>query len=178
MAKKKAAYIPEEPKPKDGNVFVHVLYTQDETGGRSRSNEPYSQRDDAYKTTTFRSALIGTMKDTDRYYSFRTFEAPKSAFDQPRGCIYAVVGYYRDGDTFGSSHGNMHIVDIFGNVQKAHAVASRLETDAKTDDSIYGSVKYPWGGYFASLERIEVVTLTVIGGDDSVFGNPDDLPSW
>lgn len=178
MSKKKATYVPVEPKPKDGNVFVHVMYTQDERGGQSRSKEMYSQRDDAHKTTTFRGALVGTLKDTERYYySVRTFEAPKSAFDHPRGCIYAVVGYYRDGDTFGCSYGNMHIVDVFGNSQKAHAVASRLETDAKTDDSIYGSVKYPWGGYFASLERIEVVTLTVIGGPEAI-GNPDDMPSW
>jgi len=177
-ARKKRPNKP-EPPPKD-TISVHVLYSQVTTGGEALSNEPYASRAPEHTTTTFKGAVVGG--DPWSPWNYDTFEVPRDAFSVPRSHIYAVVGYYSDGDSFHSSYGNMHIVDVYGNPEKAHAVAVALQKeDKKAHQSIFGSAFHvPWGGYFSRLESIQIEVLPVLGiaaiGSDN--RDPKDIPSW
>lgn len=170
-------------------LTLHVLYSQSESGGGHTSSERYSRREDRHTSTSFKGAVIspkGERPTQTNSWDSNSFDVPKAAFETPRAHVYAVVGYYSDGDTFGSSYGNMHIVDVYGNLEKANAVAQvlRLE-DKEKNQSIFGSKRYvPWGGYFSRLESIEVEVLSVLVthvDTDSSVGtgkDPNDLPSW
>lgn len=161
---------------------LHVLYTQESKGGKPKGKGAYASRTDQHTTTTFKGAVLGE----DVPYGgvrYSTFEVPKVEFDKGRTQVFAVVGYYSDGDSFGNSYGNMHIVDVYGNPDKAYAVARVLQKESKAEtESIFGSqFRVPWGGYFAHLERVEVETLAVIRRDMIVSGDstdPNDIPSW
>lgn len=178
-------------------VFIHVLYDEHETGGEPESDEPYCNRSDKNTTVHFRGALVVGTKGVNLYemgYSSfsNAFPAPKAAFEPPRTTVYAVVAYYSDGDTFGHSYGNLFIVDVYGNMDKAQAVAEQIRHDdrvekGKKNPSIFGeSTRYvPWGGYFARLERVEVEVLHVLRTSMNPADtkqeppkNPNDIPSW
>ena len=173
----------EKVEPLKDTLSLHVLYTQTSTGGESKSNEPYSGRTDEHTTTTFKGAIVGKYP-TYSNWSHETFEVPKEAFAAPRSHVYAVVGYYSDGDTFGHSYDNMHIVDVYGNIEKANAVAKSLETESKEKhESIFGSkMRVPWGGYFSHLDRIDIEILSLMGAEvnytDLGDQDPNDIPSW
>lgn len=131
--------------------WVHILYSQEVTGSTY--------------TTNFKGALVTNDEGVPPAYCFyatASFEVPSLVFDTPRNAVYAVVGYYTDGDTFGTSHGNVAIVSVYGNPTKAHAVAQALlTTDAKRPPFLNGRY-VPWGGYFTSLEKVEVETLVIL----------------
>jgi len=185
--------VPEPPKPE--TVKLHVLYSQTSEGGDPESDEPYSNRSDENTSTTFRGAVVGDVSSFR--WNHQTFEVPKEAFASPRDRVFAVVGYYTDGDTFGTSYGNMHIVEVCGNIEHAHALARALEAEDRAErkernPSIFGGSKryVPWGGYFNRLERIEVEVLNILSisadPDDSgekarldgPIPDPDNFPKW
>lgn len=132
-------------------VWVHVLYSQELFG------KTY--------TTKFRGAIVTeeeTLPSAYCFYRTASFQVPASAFDSPRNIVHAVVGYYSDGDTFGTSHGHVDVVSVYGNPAKAHAVAQALlSTNAKSPSFLKGR-RVAWGDYFSSLEKVEVETLTII----------------
>jgi hypothetical protein len=194
---RKSRKVVEEKKKDPNTVYVHVLYTQWSEGGEAESEERFSNRSDETTSTTFKGAVVSAeeysdLSSVDHSMSKQTFPAPRAAFEESRALIYAVVGYYSDGDTFGHSYGNMFIVDVYGNLEKANAVAEQLrrDDDAGTKDkhsSIFGdSNRYiPWGGYFSRLERIEVQVLHILqlsmNPADSSKEPPknlNDIPSW
>lgn len=160
---------------KEETLTVHVLYSQDRTGDREERTCNY--------TTHFKGAVVTATGQYPRGDLMEHFQVPKAAFEKPRSVVYAVVGYYSDGDTFGHSSGYIHIVDVYGNMEKAYAVADLLRQDSQaTNDSIFGSRHFPWGGYFASLDSIDVVALPILsldtGDTATTTKNHKDIPSW
>lgn len=162
---------------------LHVLYMQTSKGGKQKGEGAYASRTDKHTTTAFKGAVLGEDVPYGGGVCYDTFEVPKVEFDKGRTQVFAVVGYYSDGDSFGNSYGNMHIVAVYGNPDKAYAVARVLEKESKEEnESIFGSqFRVPWGGYFSRLERVDVEPLSVIRRDMGVSGtntDPNDIPSW
>lgn len=181
MSKKKLKYQKADPPKVEETYTLCVLYDQHED-----EHEDGDQRDSS--TSTFFKGAILLKEDVSPYslgfsWSHKGFKVPKAAFEEPRAHVYAVVGFYSDGDTFHHSSGNMHIVDVYGNLEKANAVADMLRKEKdEANASIFGS-KYhvPWGGYFSRLESIQVEVLAMLSNQVEGGGagkNPDDLESW
>lgn len=152
-------------KPDEEMVTLAILYETSESGGGSDGE---GGREDTYITTSFKGAYIGEPQSKSYRMSCKTFEVPKKEFEAVlRTHLYVVVCYYSDGDTFSHSHGHMQMEGVYGNLQKAQAVAAQWE---KAETA-------PWKHYFASLDRVSVEVLPIIGTATPV-GDPNDIPSW
>jgi hypothetical protein len=182
-AKKK--HSDKKPESTQEMTTLYVLYTQTSKGGQSKGKGLYEGRTDRYTTTAFKGAVLAEAPPYAHGTSYESFEVPKIEFEKGRTQVFAVVGYYDDGDSFGNSFDNMHIVAVYGNPAKAYAVARVLEKENKeATESIFGSAfRVPWGGYFSRLARVEVESLSVVRmdlkkADTTEDIDPNDIPSW
>jgi hypothetical protein len=82
---------------------------------------------------------------------------------KPGMVVYPVLVVYGTGDTFGNSSGNVVLVDVFDDAEKARGLEIAIrESNAYT--FIYEGKEYysgTWTGYFEHLEDIIVETEVV-----------------
>lgn len=78
--------------------------------------------------------------------------------------VFPVIVQYGTGNTFGHSSGNIEVVAILDNAEKATELRDIIESEKYTSSfefegqTIY---TYNWTGYFESLERVFVETELV-----------------
>ncbi len=86
---------------------------------------------------------------------------------KPGMVVYPVLVIYGTGDSFGHSSGNVHLVDVFDNAEKARGLEQAIRESAqeayKYELTYEGKEYYAgyWTGYFESLEDVIVETEVV-----------------
>lgn len=77
------------------------------------------------------------------------------AFDPEKARrAHLVVVRHKDGDTFGTSYGNVYIEGAYLKRREANQIARSIEDDT------YEGYK-AWSGFFMGLENVEVVSLDI-----------------
>lgn len=80
--------------------------------------------------------------------------------------VYVIIANYSSGDSFGRGYGtNLDICSIHKDEQTAHHNLAILR-DSKINTIRLDDYFKPWGGYFESLDSIEVYTMIVGGPND------------
>lgn len=148
----------ETPETKTQYYFV-LEYSTQSTGGDRTSDEAYSSRTPKYLTQNIigLKKFINTLTETKEknyrneynFYRSDSLLVKEETFNFDK--VYCVLVFYRDGDTFGTTHGNLHFDSVHGTQEEAIKRAEQIE--AEKDD---GSITDPWKGYFSELESVEI----------------------
>lgn len=151
------------------SVWVSWEYTHCEGGGicEGQEDQSYPSRETEYKDHEVHAAY--TTDSDDRGWS-RYNERMDVDFEPVSGEeVFVVVATYGTGDTFGSSEGNVCIVDVFKDEARADSIARDIRHDDDKGLDPYGDAKKakqqkftgykPWAGYFDSLGHVEVHRL-------------------
>lgn len=149
-------------------VWVSWEYTHCSGGDicDGEEDEDYPQRETEYKDHKVHGVF---MDDSDSRGWSRHNEREAVTFEPVTGAeVFVVAVTYGDGDSFGSSSGNVQIVGVYDDEEIADAIAKNIRADDSNSDR-YGNVKKgkkehytgykAWTGYFESLEGVEVHRL-------------------
>jgi hypothetical protein len=113
---------------------------------------------------------IRELEIVDSDYSYRDVIAD---FDVKSGdIVFLVYALYSDGDSFGSSTGNIEYVAVYKSKEKAEACVKQINDSVDKSRNTYSmeyttesgsvlTVSCPWIGYFNRLESAEVRRLIV-----------------
>lgn len=139
--------------------YYVLKYSTTSTGGERTSDEPYTKRNPKYLTHNIvglekfiNNATKTKEKNYQNEYSFYRSDSllvkeEKFNFEK----VYCVLVFYIDGDTFSTTHGNLHFDSVHGTQEEAIKRAEQIE--AEKDD---GAITDPWKGYFNELESVEI----------------------
>jgi hypothetical protein len=144
--KKKAKTVPPPPPPKR----LYLGYKTSSSGGQRESDEPYSSRSPEYIEVTFTSLS----RESGTFFG-HNIEVTDEVYAADE--VYLVVVRYRDGDSFGSSHGNWTVWAAVATEAEAIKIGRDIESGALHKDGHY----LPWEGYFNSLEGVETHSFRV-----------------
>jgi len=102
MAKKKSIPPPPEPKPK----YLYLSYEETSTGGDyADGEEGDSFRNRSPRNTTVSFTALSRVQDKGTFFpSCSCVEVSDDVYAAER--VFLVIYRHRDGDTFGTSHGN------------------------------------------------------------------------
>lgn len=146
---------------------LYVSYTERSTGGERHSDEPYSSRAPTYNEVT----ITGLHTNPPKSLYKRSVDV-RSPSVNLNDRVFLLAVTHSDGDSFGTSHGNVHFEGVYSNVKDAKAVAKSIK------NGTYEGYM-PWDGYFSHLEDIEIhamyVTETVDDTDDTDDDDYDDV---
>ncbi len=98
---------------------------------------------------------------SDPHFDIETIE-PDANFEYAK-CVYVVLVRYYDGDTFGSTTGLHKIMGVYADNKDAECIRDAIKGkyyDSKQNRGS-GYDGNPWTGYFAGLESVDVVRLTL-----------------
>lgn len=140
-------------------LYLSLDYSENRTGGGRKSDEEWSDRFPTYITVEFHSLSRGS----SRLYNGNV-EVTREQYEAQE--LYVVIVRYRDGDTFGSSHGHWTVAGVALTADEAR----KIEADARkpqTDISHYRE----WDGYFSGLEGVEIHCFRI--REDNGGGNED-----
>lgn len=145
--KKKAKTVPPPPPPKR----LYLGYKTSSSGGQQESDEPYSSRSPEYIEVTFTSLS----RESGTFFG-HNIEVTDEVYAADE--VYLVVVRYRDGDSFGSSHGNWTVWAAVATEAEAIKIAGSITDGSlvKEEEKAKGRVYFPWTGYFNGLEGVEV----------------------
>lgn len=133
---------------------VEVHYSQGHEGGdivAGEENTPWPNHTPVIYTTGIESVnLIGSEYPLGGERVAVNFDPKKYVGKQ----VSLVVVKYQSGDTFGTSHGNVHFEGCYPTQKHAEAVARKIR-----HDSYEGYA--PWKGYFERLEEVYIETMTL-----------------
>lgn len=142
--KAKSAALSHPPAPPPGKR-LYLGYKTSSSGGQQESDEPYSCRSPEYITVTFTSLS----RESGTFFGHNIEVADE---------VFIVVVRYRDGDSFGSSHGNWTVWAATATEAEAIKIAGSITDGSlvKEEEKAKGRVYFPWTGYFNGLEGVEV----------------------
>lgn len=163
-----------EPEP--FRVWVNWEYTCVTGGGicEGQEDDSYPSRETEYKDHEVHGVYSEDAKDGRGWSCYN--ESIDVEFDPTPGeNVWLVVVTYGDGDTFGSSSGNVCVVGCYNEEAHADSIASDIRADDRDADRDYRrSLKKSrkerftgykaWTGYFNSLEGVEVHRLCMDEG--------------
>ena len=93
-------------------------------------------------------------KNKPTTWDFKALEVSPEVF--MAHTIYLVCVYYRTGDSFGFSTGNLDVYKVYDNPEEARALAAEIEADKHQPSNN----NYPvWRGYFEEVEYTDVVAM-------------------
>lgn len=135
-----------------GNELI-LCYEIHTTGGQicsGQENDAWPDREPTYHEVTFLSLhRLGSKRlSFDHEIVYAEFNPTRARH------AYLVVVRHKDGDTFGTSHGNVYIEGVYRTEKEANQIAKSIE-----DDSYKGYKA--WSGYFMGLESVEVVSMNI-----------------
>jgi len=164
--------------PTEETVTLWVVWTESESGGdicNGDENESWPSYEDTYIDAHFKGVYVGDCVPGNNAWRDKSecVTVPKAAFEAiPRSVVYAVIARYRDGGTFASTSGYVFVGGVFGSYDRAQEKLKELETGGGY------SIYIPWGGYFSSLESIEVMPLPIINGGSTTKLADGALADW
>lgn len=133
---------------------LFVNYSEEHLGGgeicEGQENDAWPSHEDVIQRFDVDNI---TLKNVTPYHEEVLFDLPEPT---PVG-LFVVVAHYYDGGTFGRTCGYGSIEGVFSTHEEAQARATDIEKGAP---SIKGYT--PWTGYFAGLERTEVVLAPLL----------------
>lgn len=139
-------------KNREGHELV-LCYEERTTGGEIREgqeNESYPDREPTYHDVR----LLSLHRPDSNRLSWNR-ETVYTQFDPARARrAHLVVVRHKDGDTFGTSHGNVYIEGAYRTRKEAEEIARSI------GDGTYKGYK-AWDGYFMGLESVDVVSLHI-----------------
>lgn len=168
--KAKSAALSRPPPPPPGKR-LYLGYKTSSSGGQRESDEPYSCRSPEYITVTFTSLS----RESGTFFG-HNIEVTDEVYAADE--VFIVVVRYRDGDSFGSSHGNWTVWAATATEAEAVKIAESitdgsLVKEAEKAKGNGGWVSFPWTGHFNGLEGVEVHGFRVAAKppeDKSEFG--------
>lgn len=101
--------------------------------------------------------------------SWDTFDISQKEYDAITDSVWAVVVTYSDGDTFGSSSGNIEVACLTVDLEVAKECAAAISKDGRNSghfdtfrESHPGICKHysSWTGYFNGVEGIDIIHLS------------------
>ena len=130
---------------------LYIEYNTSSEGGHALSDERWSDRSDEHTTVDFIRLHRNPPANRFFYDSIELSHPEMAKMDK----LYLAVVRYTTGDTFGTSYGHWHIVDV----APTYEIAS-----AMLEEALKPSVKgyKPWEGYFERFEGTEIHTLEVV----------------
>lgn len=137
---------------------LYINYSSSRSGRESKSNEPYSNREDEYREVEFH----GIYRNSPDAFFYDSREVSEEVFNSDK--VYMVVVRYESGDTFGRTFGNWHIFDIFATEKEADHISGLIE-----NDKLDGYVR--WKGYFERFQWVEIHEFKV--NQDAPSQNPN-----
>lgn len=145
-------------------MYVYISYSEMTTGGGIRAGEeneewPPSQNP-TYIDFVLKQVYIGEEEKINKSKTVGWEKHREKVFFHAKegSEVHIVVVRYKDGDTFGTSHGNFYIEGVYATYDEAYNVSEAIYN--KTYKG--GEYNYvPWEGYFSSLEDVEIHTRTV-----------------
>lgn len=146
---------PPDPKPP---LFLSLDYNENRTGGERESDEQWSSRRPTYITVEFHSLSRGSSR-----LSNGNIEVTQEQYDARE--LFVVIVRYRDGDTFGTSHGHWTVAGVALTADEARKIEA--EAHGPKPDSHYRE----WDGYFNGLESVEIHCFTI--RDDNSRTSPE-----
>ena len=141
---------PQPPPPPQKRLYLS--YKTSSSGGERESDEPYSCRSPQYIEVTF-TALS---KESGSFFG-HNIEVTDEVYAADE--VFLVVVRYRDGDTFGTSHGNWTVWAATASEADALKIAETIEDGSLEKERSKANRGYsglPWTGYFCGLEGVEV----------------------
>ena len=135
---------------------IYLGYSESRSGGGIRPGEEdmaYAQREDSYIDFTPDGLYIKPAGSQE------TIDVDFNPTEYVNENVYMVLVRYRDGDTFGCTHGNWYIEGVYLDAKKAQRISRQISTNK------YKGEYLPWEGYFSSLESVEVWGTTVRDGE-------------
>ena len=151
-------------KESKDELILWVLWSEVETGGEvceGEEDKKWASHEPSYIDANFKGVYVGEVPPGGFRWSEKSesFTIPKTAFEaEVRTQVYAVIARYSDGNTFGSSYGNVYVGGVYGSYERAAEKIKELEACSKDDYTV------PWNGYFNSLESLGVETLQILNG--------------
>lgn len=135
---------------------LYVNYEEKYLGGGEQTY-PYEEGLYVSHNDVLRSfgVISITLENTSPYHETIDYDLP----NPPPNGLFVVVAHYYDGGTFGRTCGYGSIEGVFATHEEAAVRATKIDSGAP---SIKGYT--PWGGYFAGLERTEVVLVPIVRG--------------
>ena len=146
-------------------IRLWFSYTSSAYGGEALSEEPYADRADEHREVSFHGCYNAGPDGLN--FDSTSVEVSKEVFEAKK--VYLVVVRYEDGDTFGRSYGNWHIVDVVLTEEEARDIDSGIRSKTYTDKCGYNC----WEGYFNRLESVEIHEFPVLGKMPG-----EDKPVW
>lgn len=143
--------------------YLHLHYKQVYSGGYPVEEEegPFVDREPTYVDL----ALLQLYRDHEDWTpgTDRAVPVTEEVWNAP--CVYLVVPRYRDGDTFGTTHGLWTVTAITTTLEEAKKIKAEVLKNAN-DDSYEVPWEDPWNGYFSKLESVEIHEMKVEGKAD------------
>jgi hypothetical protein len=142
-----------QPEP-EHEVYVCYTYTSTSGGGicPGQEDDDWPSHEPEYKS----HEVNGVFTKYQEHRGWDHYCDHIGVFFEPTPgkTVYAVAVEYQDGSTFGSTHGNVTVVDVFDEESKANDLARAIRGD--TFKNSLGGTLHAWNGYFNCLEGIEV----------------------
>jgi len=143
---------------------VYLSYSETVSGGDIKPG----QEDDSFPEHEDRDIEFNPIslhiKKGDSQETIDVFFDPKDFINKS---LYLVVVRYYDGDTFGRINGYWYIASCCNNLKSAKKVKKSIDYGLYEEDYI------PWRGYFAGLEGVDIIELTlkdsICPGNDKIF---------
>jgi len=151
MPRKKPVLPPPEKK------HLYLAYQETHTGGEPESDEQWSSRSPGYLMVSF-TGLGREKTPHDGFFPSSNEHEVEVSDEVYASCeVYLVIPRYRDGDSFGTTHGHWTVWAAVTSEEEA----LRIAEDANKTDNPYRRDRTPgpyrpWEGYFARLENVEI----------------------
>lgn len=120
-----------------------LKYSTDSTGGEWDEN---GFRSTSYKTVQFTAVL----RDRPDGFFGHDFEVSEEVYSGSQ--VFLVVVRYRDGDSFGSSHGNWELWRAVSTAEDA----LKIKQDILSGELAKRENYLPWESHFCRLEDVEI----------------------
>lgn len=136
---------------------IYLLYSEQSHCIRNDYGHdgPYTGYSEAQIETTF----IGLQREKPNSESFLELELPfHTDYNE---VLSLVIVKYKDGGTFGCTHGYWCVDGVYQTNRAAQAHAKAISEKPKPRDYDEYAWK-PWSGYFARIETIDAIVLPII----------------
>lgn len=152
--------------PDDGQK-LRLNFVGSSSGGTPETNEQWPHREDEIHNYTLDSV---NLEDGKSEYTFDSKEVTVDFKVENGDTVYVLLVTYEDGDTFGRSYGNIHIVGVYVTEKEAIKVRDDIDYDEqhldrnalfskKTKRRFKGDPS--WRGYFERFTSAEIFEMVV-----------------
>ncbi len=136
---------------KQKEQLVYLYYKDDSHGGdicEGQENDEWPNHEPQYRN--FRPYAL-SVKEGDWVETIEVDFIPEKHLEDTVFVVVVVVVVVRfqDGDTFGTSYGNWHVVGAYLDEDKSVAIEDKIKSKKWKGNA-------PWESYFACLEDVEI----------------------